>query len=128
MNDVGFRMAKESDETILEEMLFHALYVPPGAEPFPRSVLSDPRLRAYTERWGRPGDEGLIAFDVANGHPLGASWTRLFSARSPGYGFIDEGTPELSIAVIPAVVAAESEVNCCAGSLVAWTRRIPRYP
>ena len=101
MNGVGFRVAKERDETILEEMLFHALYVPPGAEPFPRSILCDPALKAYTERWGRVGDDGLIALDVANGNAIGAIWTRLFSSGARGYGFIDEGTPELSIAVIP---------------------------
>ncbi|MBD0337914.1 MAG: GNAT family N-acetyltransferase [Thermoleophilia bacterium] len=53
----------------------------------------------YVEGWGRPGDRGLIVLD--EGFPVGAAWYRLFSAGSPGYGFLDEETPELTIAVVP---------------------------
>jgi GNAT superfamily N-acetyltransferase len=52
----------------------------------------------YVNNWGRPGDAGLIAWE--NG-PIGAAWYRLFSTGTPGFGFIDEQTPELTIAVVP---------------------------
>src|SRR5947209_20301944 len=52
----------------------------------------------YVNNWGRPGDAGLIAWE--NG-PIGAAWYRVFPASSPGFGFVDEQTPELTIAVVP---------------------------
>ena len=49
--------------------------------------------------WGRPGDNGLVAIDEFQ--PVGAAWYRLFEAAEPGYGFVDEDTPELTIAIVP---------------------------
>jgi ribosomal protein S18 acetylase RimI-like enzyme len=49
--------------------------------------------------WGRPGDTALIAVEGA--FPVGAGWYRLFRRDQPGYGFVDEETPELAIAVVP---------------------------
>lgn len=56
-------------------------------------------MSRYVKGWGRPGDTALIAVEEAL--PVGASWYRLFRREQPGYGFVDEQTPELSIAVVP---------------------------
>ena len=72
-------------------MLHHAYY---WRERVPGSFVS-----RYVRGWGRPGDTAVIALE--NGFPVGAAWYRLFTAAEPGYGFVDERTPELAIAVVP---------------------------
>ncbi|HYF65612.1 MAG TPA: GNAT family N-acetyltransferase [Herpetosiphonaceae bacterium] len=86
-----------SDHAFLREMLYQSLYVPPGAPPFPRHVLDDPKIARYVRDWGRPGDAGLIALD--RDRPVGAAWARLLPAAEPGFGYVDDQTPELGVAV-----------------------------
>jgi len=63
-------------------------------------VMTDDHVARYVEGWGRPGDMGVVA--EIDGKGIGASWIRLFDRERPGYGFIAESIPELSIAVLPA--------------------------
>jgi ribosomal protein S18 acetylase RimI-like enzyme len=79
--------------------------------PFMRSMLAhaygwrvnqleaDIPLTRYVENWGRPGDLAMIAAETGN--RVGAAWLRIFREDTPGYGFIDERTPELTISVVP---------------------------
>ena len=53
----------------------------------------------YVQNWGRPGDAGVLALEGP--HAYGAAWYRLFSEQELGFGFVDERTPELTIAVVP---------------------------
>jgi ribosomal protein S18 acetylase RimI-like enzyme len=88
------RRGGRSDVRFLRDMLRHAYYWrerEPGEEPGPVAL--------YVKGWGRPGDTALIA--VEGGFPVGAAWYRLFRRDRPGYGFVDEETPELAIAVVP---------------------------
>ena len=57
-------------------------------------------ITRYVNGWGRRGDRCLIAID--DFHPVGAAWYRLYTGREPGFGFVDEETPELTIGVVPA--------------------------
>ena len=81
------------DVPFLRDMLRHAFYW--------HSFTGEesPPLRIYVSGWGRRGDRALIAIDDAL--PVGAAWYRLFRADAPGFGFVDEQTPELAIAVVP---------------------------
>jgi ribosomal protein S18 acetylase RimI-like enzyme len=88
------RDAGPQDVRFIQDMLRHAYYWRWGA---PDTV--DLPVRRYVDRWGRKGDRGVIALD--EGTPVGAAWYRLFSEKDAGYGFVDETTPELSIAVVP---------------------------
>jgi ribosomal protein S18 acetylase RimI-like enzyme len=88
------RRGGRSDVRFLRDMLRHAYYWrerEPGEEPGPVAL--------YVKGWGRPGDTALIA--VEDGFPVGAAWYRLFRRERPGYGFVDEQTPELAVAVVP---------------------------
>ena len=96
---VEIRALHQGDQAFLREMLYQAIYVPPGQERPPRKVVNDPKLRRYVERWGRAGDWGFVAHVSAR--PVGAAWVRQFSASAPGYGYVDDATAELSIAIVP---------------------------
>ena len=92
------RTALSSDVSFLREMLHLALYVHDGEPPFPESVLDEPQLRHYFEGFGgQPGDLGVVAVDGVR--PVGACWLRVFERDDPGYGWVDDDVPELTVAV-----------------------------
>lgn len=93
------REATLADELFLREMLLQAIFVEEGERPPERSVLSDPLIARYVDGWGRDGDFGLIA--EQNRNPVGAIWIRVFSESNRGFGWVDDSTPELSMAVEP---------------------------
>lgn len=96
------RPIKLADEPFLWEMLYQAIYVPPGSPPPSRDILQHPELRRYVENWGRPDDGGMVAIDRKGSQPIGAAWMRLLVGQGRGYGYVDETTPELTVAVMPA--------------------------
>ncbi len=87
------RPAGANDLPFMRDMLRHAYYARWG------SSEADVPLERYVEGWGRRGDAGLVAIEEFR--PVGAAWFRLFEEDEPGYGFVDEQTPELTIAVVP---------------------------
>jgi SAM-dependent methyltransferase len=94
--DIEVRPATPGDQGVITEMLYEALYVPPGGEPFERSIVDEPGLRPYHDEFGsRRGDVGRVAID-GTGEAVGAAWVR----QLRGHGFVDDVTPELSIAVV----------------------------
>jgi GNAT superfamily N-acetyltransferase len=86
------RPADQQDTRFLRDMLRHAYHW---------RIAQDPDLPVfrYVQNWGRPGDAGVIASAGPNAYA--AAWYRLFPASAPGFGFVDERTPELTIAVVP---------------------------
>lgn len=98
MMDVVIRRLDPEESSILEEMLYEAIYVPEGTPKPPREILKKPELERYIANWGRSNDIGFLA--VMGEKVIGAAWARVFEAANPGYGFVDAHTPELSIAVM----------------------------
>lgn len=85
------REGGQQDVRFLRDMLRHAYYW--------RSRETEMPITRYVNAWGREGDRALIALD--DFHAVGAAWYRLYSEREPGFGFVDEATPELTIGVVP---------------------------
>src|SRR5262249_44592784 len=103
MDDISgiiIRSLTAADEPFLWEMLYQALYVPEGADPFPPDIVRSPEIGRYAEDWGRPDDSGFVA--VMGETSVGATWIRLLKGANKGYGYVDETIPELTIAVAPA--------------------------
>jgi ribosomal protein S18 acetylase RimI-like enzyme len=88
------RRGGAQDMRFLRDMLHHAYYWKerdPDVGPGPVAL--------YVKAWGRRGDTAVIALESS--FPIGAAWFRIFTTARPGYGFVDESTPELAIAVVP---------------------------
>ncbi|MBN1181006.1 MAG: GNAT family N-acetyltransferase [Bacteroidales bacterium] len=96
--DISFRPIETEDYPFLREVLYQAIFIPPGVEPYDRSIIDLPEISKYIDDWGREGDFGLILFDE---NPIGAIWGRLFTESNKGYGFVNEQTPEISMAIFP---------------------------
>ena len=97
---MNIRPATADDVDFLKKMLYEAAaWNPDWPHDEIIQALSSPVLARYHGGWPRPGDGGVIA--ELEGEPVGAAWYRLFTAVEPGYGFVDEETPEIGIAVEP---------------------------
>ncbi|HLY87202.1 MAG TPA: GNAT family N-acetyltransferase [Gaiellaceae bacterium] len=86
------RAVDQQDMRFLRDLLRHAYHWRMAQDP-------DLPVFRYVQNWGRTGDAGVVAFDGPNAY--GAAWYRLFPESAPGFGFVDEQTPELTIAVVP---------------------------
>lgn len=95
---MNLRKAKFEDEQFLWEAQYHAALLESDNEPMV-AVRSNPILANYVDGWGRAGDIGIIA--EHENRLVGAAWCRLFPEDSKGWGWIDEKTPEISVAVLP---------------------------
>ncbi len=97
MTPLHIRKAVKSDGSFIRDMFYEAIFVPEGKKKPDFSIIFDPKLRKYSEGWMQPKDLGFIA--VLENEPAGAAWIRLFPPEDPGYGYVDQHTPELTIAV-----------------------------
>jgi len=86
------RPADRQDARFLRDMLRHAYH-------WRLSEDAERPVYRYVRNWGRIGDAGVVAMDGP--HAYGGAWYRLLTADEPGFGFVDEKTPELTIAVVP---------------------------
>ncbi|MCA0379265.1 MAG: GNAT family N-acetyltransferase [Actinobacteria bacterium] len=95
MTDVPLRGATAADRGLLARATLDNLNW--NGPRFTMSEVEDtPQFRHYYDGWPTGGDFGLVAEDAA-GVAVAAVWLHYFTADDPGYGFVAETTPELSI-------------------------------
>lgn len=92
------RKLKKTDADFLADMLYEAIFIPEGHDPLPKEVIMDTSLARYIENWGK--DEFDIALVMESDNQfVGAIWGRLLKAENKGFGYVDDNTPELGMAV-----------------------------
>ena len=98
------RSIASNDIPFLWDMLFYAAHMSEDGATSAEAAKADPHLNIYVNAWGRPGDSGVLAFDSQGLRSLGAAWLRLLTEDKSNYGYYDEETPELAIAVLPELI------------------------
>jgi len=94
---VRIRSLYENEFSFFLDMLYESIYLSENKPPR-EDLLYSPHLKKYHEGWGRKGDRAFVAVDEEN-RPIGAAWYRVFSGEVKGYGYVNDQTPELGIAV-----------------------------
>jgi len=99
------RPAGAADLLFLADMLIEAVNWHPQRDWDRDRILSDPALAHYLTGWPGPGEAGALAEAAGTvrtpaGTPIGAAWLRLLPAGDPGFGFVAEGIPELTMGVV----------------------------
>lgn len=96
---IRFEPAGADDAVLLRTMVGLAIHVPAGSELIDDAELDRPPLMGYHVDFGRRhGDLGLVALE--GDRPIGACWCRLFTADEPGFGWVADTIPELTVAVV----------------------------
>ncbi len=99
-----FRLSAHADPAFLAEMLYEAVnWHDDGAEERPadgRGARPIRRTRA-TSTTGAGRATSRCLRSIARDEPVGAAWLRRFTAAEPGYGYVADDVPELSIGVFP---------------------------
>lgn len=92
--DYKIRTISEGEESLLQDFLYQAVFVPEGVPAPPKSIISQPELQIYITGFGTKKDDiGLVA--EVNKKAVGAVWVRIMN----DYGHIDEETPSLAISL-----------------------------
>ncbi|MEG4804424.1 GNAT family N-acetyltransferase [Microcoleus sp. ARI1-B5] len=99
--DYSIGLLTQEDEPFLWQMLYEAAHMAAEGESTVQTVVNHPLIAKYVQNWGRANDLGFAAIELNGSQPLGAAWLRLFTEDDKGFGWVDDTTPELAIAVLP---------------------------
>lgn len=88
------RAMKKEENSLLNDFLYEAIYIPDGTEPPPKSVIDSPELQVYIDDFGNSKHDKALVAEV-KGNIAGAVWVRIMN----DYGHIDNDTPSLAMSV-----------------------------
>ena len=99
--NINIRKAKKEDLPFLLKILYYAaLWNSNEKNPPFETVSSIPEIKKILSGWGKKGDTAIIA-KLTKKQKIGAAWFRYWSSENHSFGFVDENTPEIGMAVIP---------------------------
>ena len=98
--DIVIRDADALDLRALSVALAHAANCNGNAPLSPGEAMLRPDLARYLSGWPWPDDLGVVA--SIDGRDVGAAWVRMLSSAAPGYGWVSDDIPELTLGVDPA--------------------------
>ena len=92
--DYIIRPISDGEESLLEDFLYEAIFVPEGVPAPTKSIINQPELQVYVADFGKKKDDiGLFA--EVDKRVVGAVWVRIMN----DYGHIDSATPSFAIAL-----------------------------
>ena len=92
--EYSIRTILAGENSLLEDFLYEAIFVPEGMSAPPKSIINQPELQIYITDFGKKIDDIGLAAEV-NKKAAGAVWVRIMN----DYGHIDNNTPSFAISV-----------------------------
>lgn len=88
------RKLKPEEYPLLDDFLYEAIFIPEGVEAPPKSIINEPSLQVYVEKFGESIHDKCFAAE-AEGKIVGAVWVRIMN----DYGHVDDETPSFAISL-----------------------------
>ena len=95
---IVIRELKTKEVTILEDMLYEAIYQPDETNLISREIIKLPEISVYIDNFGQKENDYCLVAEL-DGKIIGAVWTRILAGKIKGYGNIDDKTPEFAISL-----------------------------
>lgn len=92
--DYKIRTILEGEDSLLEDFLYEAIFVPDGVSAPPKSIINQPELQIYITDFGKKKDDIGLVVEVDK-KAVGAVWVRIMN----DYGHIDNDTPSFAISL-----------------------------
>lgn len=98
MKNITIREIKPEEISILEDMLYEAIFQPENGPLIPREIIKEPEISVFIDDFGKKEDDHCLVAEI-DGKIAGAVWVRILADEVKGFGNIDGETPEFAISL-----------------------------